>query len=75
MDKEKMDFLMTMGESEAEKLSISERYDRIRLLRQRIGMEAVKSLKTFTTYPSPEKAPPRSSNADLTVFKDWTNRY
>lgn len=69
MNTEKKDFLLMMGETEASNLTLSERYDRIRLFRQLDADEMVNSRKVLPTRSFAEKTAPRASNAVMHLVK------
>lgn len=69
MDKQRMDFLLSMDESEAAFLPLSERHDRIRLFRQMEGMRGLKQVYGSIPTLSEEKTPPRASIAVINLYK------
>jgi hypothetical protein len=64
--------LMAMSENESEKLSLPDRYDRIRLIRQKMGMEAIKNKRPVEKASSKEKTSPRYSNNVIDMKKIWS---
>lgn len=71
MDREKRDRLLEMTEHEASNLSKDDWYDRVRLLRQRIAQEELKTIKVVSEHTHKEKTTPRSSNVVKAPYKHW----
>lgn len=70
MDGKQRDRLLAMTEYEASKLPRDEWYDRVRLLRQRIAQEELRTIKVVSEHTNREKTSPRSSNSVKMPYKD-----
>jgi uncharacterized protein (UPF0333 family) len=64
-----MDFLLSTSEKDAEKLNVSDRYDRIRLLREREGTQAVILNRTYSKGQKQEITPTIACNGVLNQYK------
>lgn len=69
MDKERKDYLLSIGEIEAAKLPRSEWYDRVRLFRQIEADQMLERISRQRVVPLNEKTSPRSYKAHSNVYK------
>lgn len=72
--KEYRDRLLKISEEDSFKLPREEWYDRIRFIREIIGMEAVKNNRAMMQEAKIDKIiEPKPRNKGLRVVKDWVN--
>jgi hypothetical protein len=74
MDKEQRDRLLTMTETDAGNLPREEWHLRVRLLREKIGMDALKNNYPNLAYQKEKKISPRSSSEHLRLVDDWHDK-
>lgn len=71
MDKERRDYLLSLGEEEAALLPRSEWYDRVRLFREIECAKMLERIARDRVVPLREKTSPRASNEDLNTKPEW----
>ena len=71
MDKERMDFLLSIDEVGAKNLSIDDWYDRTRLLRRKLANEMLENIKIGVSVPKDKITAPRASNEPSLSSKYW----
>lgn len=74
MDKEYRDRLLATSEEDAAKLPREQWYDRIRYIREIIGMEAIKKHQARLVIQKEKKIAPRGSNGHIEAIDDWRDK-
>jgi hypothetical protein len=74
MNKEQKDRLLAMTEIEAANLPRAEWYSRVRILREKICMEALKNNHPSLAYQKEKKIEPRASNELIEAPSDWRDK-
>jgi hypothetical protein len=71
MDKERRDYLLSLGEEEAALLPRSEWYDRVRLFREIDGAKMLEQIARDRVVPLKEKTSSRAYNEPTSIKDGW----